>query len=619
MKYVIIIAIAFVLLFVPINAFAESGYFVEDFGKTLKHEPNICILQPSDPNISDKKWKQYFDKMRLAVHVWNGELRNISSGHWKSTVIDVPLNKVDLLNKELCDITVEFTKGFHDTVPSALGWAAYWNGEIKLKYHQFTNCGKEYNSEYGIYLNKYCFSELLERPKYVAVVLKHEIGHTFGLGHYRGYDTPTTQDWYDSGIGLPSIMTYMPNNEDINYVTKIDTDKILEIYGSKGFGKKPGTLTPIFNERIIPEAPIPVAGTTNIHITGNSVTKMISGNVPDKLYKRGVILEILIEKPNGIVETKGVSVSKMLKSYKYQMTFGQNSQTGNYMISLKFDGKVFEKIPIYVSKGPSSGIFSDSGSKSGKYLENISIQANGDKYTVTSNLSKEYTSTYLRITAENECPVKKQIFQKDYSLYSGTKVSFSFYQLSSGKPNNCSIHFSITDFNGRLLDSIKLDYDSQTKKQFVITDQKINNNPIFTEDQKQKMSKKIDSSSVSMIKLKNKMDTMWNLLSAEDDKYTNSQSKQHVEKAWQVYNTLYDKTSSIEKSLNGIVQNYILMENDEKTDNWNYFYTYSSRLSNIDTEMATTGSNVKYIHQELEYAKKAQNPEPQKQCFMFWC
>ena len=96
---------------------------------------------------------------------------------------------------------------------------------------------------------------------------------------------------------------------------------------------------------------------------------------------------------------------------------------------------------------------------SGEYLENISIKTENNDYTITAKIGKKPLQVNsIRITAENECPFKKQIFQKDLQYRSGTEVSFSFYQLSQSKPSECSIHFTLSTFDGYVLETIDVKY-----------------------------------------------------------------------------------------------------------------------------------------------------------------
>jgi len=353
MKPVIIIAIAFVLL-IPTTAFAADGYFLNDYGKQVSQNPNVCIFQPDDSRIDKQRWNNWYSDARMGINTWKTMLYQSGSGNWNITPVDVPLDKLDLLNMSACDITVEFVeKPFIENgyYANALGWWNIGTGTIKIVYSAFEFCGKIYNSDFDIIVDSYCFSDKLERSKQMGNTVQHEFGHALGLGHYRGYDSSFTQSWYDTGIGAPSIMAFIQPNEDVRQVTQIDTERINQIYGKQGFEKRK-TFTPIFNERIILEPVIEVTDGGQIYLyDGEKTTFTISGNIPDKLFKRGVYLEIIIQKPDGTTEYKGISVSKTRHAYNYPLVFDYSSQRGQYEIALQFDGKIFSKEEIHVTKG----------------------------------------------------------------------------------------------------------------------------------------------------------------------------------------------------------------------------------------------------------------------------
>ncbi len=352
MKPVIIIAIAFVLL-IPATAYGAEGYFLNDFGKQVSEIPYVCIFQPNDSRIDEDRWKRWYSDAKIGIDSWKTMLKQSGGKYWDITVVEVPLYKLDLLNHSVCDITVEFVKkpfienGYY---ANALGWWEIGTGTIKIVYSSFEFCGQEYNSDFDIIVHTYCFSDSLERSRQMANTVQHEFGHALGLGHYRGYDNSFTQSWYDTGVGAPSIMAFIQPNEEVRQVTQIDVEKIREIYGTLGFGKRVNSIL-IFNERIIPEPVIEVTEGGKIYLyEGERTTYTISGNVPDKLFKRGTVLEIIIQKPDGTTEYKGTTVSKTRHAYNYPLFFDYSFQSGRYEITLQFDGKIFSIEEIHVVK-----------------------------------------------------------------------------------------------------------------------------------------------------------------------------------------------------------------------------------------------------------------------------
>jgi hypothetical protein len=75
----------------------------------------------------------------------------------------------------------------------------------------------------------------------LAFVIRHEIGHALGLGHYMVYDKSTKESWATGSISPPSIM--IPEAPDYSKragIAPLDIDKMVSIYGYEGFGNISG-------------------------------------------------------------------------------------------------------------------------------------------------------------------------------------------------------------------------------------------------------------------------------------------------------------------------------------------------------------------------------------------
>jgi len=378
MKFVIIIAIALVLL-IPSTVYgATDGYFEADLGKYIFHQPTVCVFQPNDPKITEQRWDIWYDDSKKAIESWRAMLQNSGNENWKITTVEVPLEKLERLNYSACDVTIDFVDKPYlkdGKYANSLGWANAASGTVNIVYSSFEYCGKVYNSEYGINVNSYCFSDDIERSKKMANTLKHELGHIFGLGHYRGYDGSISQKWYDRGTGTPSIMAFVEPNEEWREITQVDIQRVREIYGSGGFGEK--IESTIFNDIVIPEKIIEVSGKGMMYVSEDkSATYTISGYVPDKLYKRGEYLEIVIQKPNGLVEYEATTVSKTLNSFNHNLNFNYDDPVGKYEITLRFDGTDFDKKEIKLSKSSTN-----TTSKTSEKMIEFLRDTDGDGFT----------------------------------------------------------------------------------------------------------------------------------------------------------------------------------------------------------------------------------------------
>jgi len=632
MKSLLIIGIIVVLFFVVDTIEPVFGIIsYPSNGQRLYDLPIYCIVEPFGYTASERG--TYVNLAVKGVSEWDTKLQGyetINPSIWKmkSKIISSSDNTSD------CSIVMNFKNTVEQISGTGNTVGVFYHGNDSIDVAtQGLSLAKIYN------------------------IIIHEIGHSIGLGHYVSDDNDENKKWYSGKEFSPSIMIPTTNNNpSLMTIMGTDLNKARAIYGSEGFYAFSSKSAPFVPSPtpipIVPIKPIiPINPFDSISISNELIVVKkyesnyvkIIGQIDEDVFLKGHPLFIIVKKPDNSFDTHKIQ-STSTGYFELPLVFDDKSTKGWYTVeasylehldrTMNFNFNVvseFSQNPIPKTKNFSfPEPKSTGGSKYGKYFDDISIKVNGDKYTVTSQLSKSFSSKQIRITAENECPFKKQVYEKDFRSNMGTKTSFSFYQLSHGKPIDCSIHFTITDFEGSLLDSAKVYYNSQTKKQ-ITSDTKTkttkfvsekSTNPIFTADQKQKMTKKIDTASVSILKLKDGLNVSKNSLYDADKKYTNSESKNHVEKAWQVYNKLNDKRINLMNALNVIVETYLNLENKQKTSNWNYYNQYINHLKTIDSEITSIGNDMKYISKELDYAEKAQNkekPKPAKQCSWFWC
>jgi len=422
--------------------------------------PTYCIISPTGTTLQEQS-----ELLKLAstgVSAWNYELTNyekFTPERWevKSKIISNGDSTAG------CDITINFIeksdkesdKGF-----TVLGTFYHASKSIDVAFKDL-NLGLVYN------------------------IMIHEIGHSLALGHYTSDDNDENNKFYSSKIFSPSIMIpTMNNNPSMMSIMEVDVQKIREIYGLDGFyafsSESPPTSlpTPTPVPKPEPKPIIPLRPIESISITENNIliskyeTKYVKiiGQIKDSIYHQGNPVYIVIKSPDDFVVHK--IRTTQTGYFELPLVFDGNSKKGWYEVEASYLGHTDMEMNFQFNVGstivqsipqvhpiPESKPSTLANTQSGKYLENISISSQNNDYTITSNLSTKIDSMVsLRINAENECPTKKEIFQKDFMFSPGKKVSFSFYQLDKGKPNACYIHFTISDFNGKILEKIILNY-----------------------------------------------------------------------------------------------------------------------------------------------------------------
>lgn len=215
----------------------------------LPHSPTICAIEPS----LDSNFPKLGDKMlyetEYAVLDWKTKL-NQGQGRqtaWNMNLIKIPLGQQNGFDYSKCDITINYEPKPKDsalqlrevgvTYPNAtIGKAKiiiyYLGVNWDVKYSSW-NSG---NIHYTQYTPVMQFTGFLASDPQLQETIRHELGHSFGLGHYIVSD----EILYDINIGkrdppsimLQSEMTYGVNHYDI---TPADINEIKLIYGSGGF------------------------------------------------------------------------------------------------------------------------------------------------------------------------------------------------------------------------------------------------------------------------------------------------------------------------------------------------------------------------------------------------
>ncbi len=353
MKPIVIIVLASILL-IPTNVLgAETVYWVTEAPR-FSSQPIVCIFEPNEPRATDVIKDRWVKETEIGIKSWGIALQNVETSFndkWKIHVEKISLEKKDTFDNSVCRVEVRFTGTPLENRTSAVGWELHdgSKSQIKLFYIKDEICGYTFYSEYDRSFPDFCFGDEFHRSKTIGNIAAHEFGHSIGLGHYQSSDPEINWEWSIDPVASPSIMTLAVHyDETKNPVRKIDTEKVIEIYGYNGFGK----YEPVKISEPEPE-PLPEpesSGTEILQVEPyKTVQTKIIGTVPDRLYSRGYPVELQITYPDGTKESAGIMATNR-GHFEYIMQFNSQSQMGQYDVLFIYKDEIIQKNSIEVVK-----------------------------------------------------------------------------------------------------------------------------------------------------------------------------------------------------------------------------------------------------------------------------
>lgn len=224
---------------------AEIKY--EPNGVELRHNPTICSIQPVDPDLTKNELEKFDTQTQSAIDEWEQRLKDrAGKKNWSNWEINHRHFTYDKINSDsilACDVVVMFSKtpltlDFWNIL--GLAMSDYYTGKtlIEIYYSVPELCDSGERKRVGdtIYIfQEPCYGDMMVSDQ-LGGVIKHEMGHGFGLGHYMSTDEDVTLEWNQGLSPTPSIMvqTSYENSDELRISTK-DIDKLNDIYGNDGF------------------------------------------------------------------------------------------------------------------------------------------------------------------------------------------------------------------------------------------------------------------------------------------------------------------------------------------------------------------------------------------------
>ena len=328
--YILLLSLVIVVSIGSSYAYALD-YTYPTINQRLTEIPTYCAVESISDKIEPSEMNEMISKSELAVKMWKAKLQE--SEPTNKEFWDMKFKKIGKNESVSDDCTITIL--FRDDPE--------FSGSLLSK----TLGAFMRNSIYIYYENQ----QSIYGDKWMDGILKttiHEMGHTFGLGHYTTDDNDYNRKIATRDEFPPSIMFAPAHvNPDLRKITEIDVQLVRTIYGSYGFHA--------FSEQrpneIIIENPIspldPLYPFESTEISKNTVklfrhqdTMMtISGQINNTVYMSGHPVFILITNPDLSVEVLKVKPTRS-GFFETYLNFNYKSLPGKYSIEFAYIDKI---------------------------------------------------------------------------------------------------------------------------------------------------------------------------------------------------------------------------------------------------------------------------------------
>ncbi|MDA1347229.1 MAG: hypothetical protein O3C48_08450 [Crenarchaeota archaeon] len=333
LRRLIPIGVSVVCLLVVPSLTSESeafrGYYpLIDY--RLQNTPTYCITeihQNDYVNSSD-----FRNIIQNSINEWTNELVQTYPSEKNIWAIKLKQEIHTESNfPEECDMTIHYKENLSE-YPDAIG-VFHYSSKLDLPQILISHDVLKEKFEWAEQTTKDRIYESM-RP-----VVLHELGHSFGLGHYFVADWGTMGNYY-SFKEIPSIMfPAAVNDVERSAITSLDVDKVYSIYGTFGFlafsltdedtkGIKnfegPKDIERVFSNVKISTEQIKLKNSDTVYVT-------VSGNlIKDKMLQNQKV-SLIIKKPDQSVDSLEF-IPKRNGYFEAMVGFEADSQKGMYVI-----------------------------------------------------------------------------------------------------------------------------------------------------------------------------------------------------------------------------------------------------------------------------------------------
>ena len=331
MKILLLLLIFVVCVTIGSSYAYALEYTYPTINQRLTEIPTYCAVESITDKIESSEMDEMLAKSELAVNAWREKLQNS-----------------EITNKEFWDL--KFKKiGKNESVTDDCTITILFRDDPEFSGSLLSKTLGAFmrNSIYIYYENQ----ESIYGDKWMDGILKtiiHEMGHTFGLGHYTTDDNDYNRKVATRNESPPSIMFAPAHiNPDLRKITDIDVQKVRLIYGSYGFHafseQRPSEI--IIENPISPLDPtypfeLTEISKNNIKLFRHQDSLMtISGQINNTVYMSGHPVFLLITNPD--LSTQVLKVKPTRDGFfETYLNFNYKSLPGKYSIEFAYIDKI---------------------------------------------------------------------------------------------------------------------------------------------------------------------------------------------------------------------------------------------------------------------------------------